>query len=162
MVDETQILDYFAIQLVERMRNRGIKLWYMAYYCEIEECALRKCLKGERLPNPWNLILMAEVLNCTINDLLGYEYFRKDDKPQAGSIFQGQKQIVQHVSNEILERMGRMNISYDELANRVGVSVYTIKAWLSQNADSFYKKSTFTILRICDALDCTPSDILGY
>lgn len=162
MIDEHYILDYFSKQLNERMKELGIKIWYMAYYCEIEEYVLRKCLRKERLPNPWNLILMAEVLNCTVNDLLGYEHFRKTNKTPASGICMAQKHIIHHISSEIINRMNELGMSYEDLSEIADISVGTIKSWISPNASSFSKKSTFTILRICDALDCTPSDLLGY
>lgn len=162
MIHERDVTSYCSEQLNERIKRKGIQKWYMAYFCDIESYLLKKCLDGERLPNPWQLILMAEVLECTVNDLLGYGYYEKNSTLQASGICCGQRHIIRHVSDEIKNRMHQLHISVDEMADMTEVSTYTVNSWISETADSFAKKSTFTLLTICSALECTPSDLLGY
>lgn len=162
MVDEKKVLEYLVSQVKRRMRERELKVWYMAYYSDMGNCSFGKFLKGRLMPNPWHIILMAEILDCTVNDLLGYEYYYKPENPQASGICMAQKRILERLSDEILHRMNEKNINTGDLAWISGESEYVINSWSLGNYTNFGKKSTYTLLNICDVLDCTPSDLLGY
>lgn len=162
MVNEKEVLDYLVNKVETLMEDRGIKTWYMAYYSDMGEYYFRKFLKRKFLPNTWNLILIAELLDCTVNDLLGYSSYNKRLKTPASGICMAQRHIISDLGVEIMNRINELGISTSELAYRVGVSEYSIRSWITCRYDSFSKTSTIMLLRICDALECTPSDLLGY
>ena len=151
---------YLSEELNTRMKSLGLKKWYVAYYCEIGESNLAECIRGERLPNPWQLILMAEVFGCTVNDLLGHRYFRKEDKPAPKSICMGKQRLAEEMWDRIRLEIERQNLNIDELADSIYVKKLTFLDWLKPGNTSYPK--TITLLGICRFLNCTPSDLLGY
>ena len=151
---------YLSEELGTRMKSLGLKKWYVAYYCEIVESNLAECIRGERLPNPWQLILMSEVFDCTVNDLLGYGYFRKEDKPAPKSICMGKQRLAEEMWDRIRLEIERQNVNIDALADSIYMSRSTIQNWLMPGNTSYPK--TITFLGICRFLNYTPSDLLGY
>lgn len=153
---------YFAEELSRRMQERGLKKWYVAYYCEISEFTLNKCLCGERWPNPWQLILMGELMGCSVNSLLGFRCCKNYStvSENASSIPQAEMKIAGNFWKRVITRMNEINITNYDLANRMKISIYTVNNWL-RKSNSIFPKTSQLIL-IADALECTPSDLLGY
>lgn len=159
MINETRIKNYFTKRLVEYMNKKNLRPWYVAYYSEISETTFRKHLKGITLPKSTTLILMAELFECSVNDLLGYKrivlpvhdgfFSSAIDTPKVANYFWHKMKLYLQESR----------ISYiSELAYRSFVTEYTIHKHIDNNT----LPDTLLILRICDAPDCTPSDLLGY
>ena len=103
---------------------------------------------------------MAELFNCTVNDLLGYRYFRRVQNGLARSIPQAKIRIAKSMWNKIDDSLASKHINHIQLAERIGVSFKTLETWFKMPNEKYPK--TIVFLRICDALDCTPSDLLGY
>ena len=157
---ESVVKRYFSRELDTRTKELGLKRWYIAYYCEISEGCLVECLRGERLPTVWQLILMAEMCNCTVNDLLGYRYFRGDTDKIASSIPQAKRRLAENMWNRINDLLFDRHMDYHRLSERIGISSMTVDSWFKTGSSTYPK--TIVFLRICDALDCTPSELLGY
>lgn len=157
---ESVVARYFGRELSDRIKTRELPLDYIAKYCRISMSSLKECLRGERLATPWQLILMAEELHCTVNDLLGFGYFYNGGAQRASNIPQGEYRVAERMWDEIIQRMNESDMTPDEMAEYAGVHLTTMRTWLGGSHNSFPK--TFPLIRIADALDCTPSDLLGY
>ena len=157
---EDVITRYFSRELIARTKELGLKKWYIAYYCEISEKTITECFNGERLPTVWQLILMAEMCHCTVNDLLGYRYFRIGSTELASSIPQAVTKLPAITWNRVKEIMQRNGITIVDLSERTGIPVRNISSWFERRNEKYPK--TMDFLRIYDALNCTPSDLLGY
>lgn len=162
MVNEKRIIARFSEELASRMQESGITDRDMALYCRISEANLPGYRNGERLPNPWYLVLMAERLDCSVNDLLGFDetedhlsigYFKASDTFSAKNPFEV------HLSRNIVRIMNNRNISIEALADYSGVGIGTLKHWLAKHPTL---PRSMQLLAICSALECTPSELLGY
>ena len=157
---EDVVTRYFSRELTERTNELGLRKWYIAYYCETSEKTITECLNGSRLPSVWQLILMAEMCRCSVNDLLGYRYFKAESSELASSIPQAKQRLAVAMWNAINEVLDIRNMQFWQLAERIGVPWRTVGMLLENRNETFPK--TIVLIRICDALDCTPSDLLGY
>ena len=72
MVDEVAMMKHFSEYVNQRAKELDVSLWYVAYYSETSETAFNKYMKGVRLARPTTLIMIAELFECTVNELLGY------------------------------------------------------------------------------------------
>lgn len=84
MVNEEIIKEHFAEYVTRAMTEMDIRPRYVAYYSEICDGTFRDYMRGLKLPRPIALIRMADLFECSINELLGYGYF---DSPNQGHFF---------------------------------------------------------------------------
>lgn len=157
---EPIVTRYFGKELANRVVEKELPLDYVAQYCGISIPSLKECLNGERLATPWQLVLMAEALFCTVNDLLGFGYFDNGTDQTASNLPQGEYRVAGNMWLEVSKRMVEKDLTVEDIAYYADVHFTTVKKWLSYPYHSFPK--TFSLICICDALDCTPSDLLGY
>ena len=158
MVDEVAMMKHFSEYVNQRAKELDVSLWYVAYYSETSETAFNRYMKGVRLARPTTLIMTAELFECTVNELLGYPRVhvpRKNNKFNSGL---DTKRMLEHFYSEAARLMIRKRISIDELAEYVGVTSPTLESYFRYN--TLHDGST--MVRICDALECTPSELLGH
>lgn len=60
----------FAIHLYRRMKILGFTQSDLAWESGISEGSITKYMNGQSLPTAYNLIRLAKVLDCTVDDLL--------------------------------------------------------------------------------------------
>lgn len=162
MVNEQSIRDWFKVELRERMEENGLRSYHMAYLCRVKPGNISNYLQGSSLPSLWCLILMCENLGCSVNDLLGYEepecldFF---EKYRATELFDNERQYASCLSERIRRYMSERDTTIAELSERSGFNSRTLSRWLT---DRPQLPRTSDFLQICDALDCTPSELLGY
>ena len=158
MVNEKEVMKYFSSYAVQRMDELDLKPWYVAYYSETSEPTFRNYLKSIRLPRPSTLIMSSELFGCTVNELLGYKRVSVPRRIRTFDSGLDTRNLSEHFYSEVSRRMVRKRITLDELA------IYTCTAVLTLD-NNFRRNSlpdTSMILAICSALECTPSDLLGY
>ena len=73
MTNEHDVRNWFETEVKERMEDAGLKPYHVSLMCKIEPGRIYGYLKGSPFPRVWKIILLAELLNCSVNDLLGYE-----------------------------------------------------------------------------------------
>ena len=159
MIDDYYLIrSHFAEYVTKCLDERDIRVWYAAYYSETDETTYRRYLKGARLPIIRILIKTADLLECTVNDLLGYE--RVDIPHHERSYDSGldTKHVTKYMAEQVYRRMEELGMSVEELANKAGISHYSVKEL--GNSRSFV--NTSTLVELCLALDCIPSELLGY
>ena len=162
MTQEKHMIRIFSEELNNRMGEFRISDRDLALYCHISETNIPGYRNGDRVPNLWCLVLIAERFECSVNDLLGfYETKCVSDfnSMKASDTFSVRNPFEDYLSKRILHRMTSMHVDIETLSDLSGVSLATIKCWIGNHPRL---PRTIQFLRICDVLDCIPSDLLGY
>lgn len=162
MVDMKNIRMHFAEELQERMEDEGLTINDLAEYCNLSKNKVSFCLQLGSLPDIWSLILMADCLWCTVNDLLGYGVLNDPaelSNCQASSFFSDKREYATCFSSKLRRHMNEKGFSVEELSHSSDINIHSLRQWISIVPSL---PSTSDLLCICDALDCTPSDLLGY
>lgn len=160
MVNEKEVLYTFNRELCERLELSGMTYRDLAFKARCAPSRVESYLRGNNFPNLWTLTLMAEALDCCIDDLLGYKNRRKrlrTDSPFKKFI--SEFDFALHFKECLKARMEDQRVSQETLAELTCLNKYNIYRYLSPGYPMPHVAQT---LNICDALDCTPSDLLGY
>lgn len=164
MVSIEETRKWFLKTMQEEMDFRNLTLSDVSRICMISRDKLNNYMQGRSLPNPYILIKLADCFECTVNDLLDFD--EPDEDSLLGydpyDIFEDEDEFILHVRNRIARYMEDSHVSIELLAERTGFNKRTIKYWLCMFKNKPKQIRTSDFLRICDALDCTPSDLLGY
>lgn len=162
MIYEQEIKKWFSEEVKERMEDLNLKSYNIANFCKIENYRMSGYLHANPFPSVWKLILIAEVLECCVNDLLGFDEVEDVDsfeKFLASSTYLGEDEFTEHFSKRLLDRMSIRGVSPKQLSSITSISLTTIERYVCNNPSLPNAKN---LLLICDALDYTPSDLLGY
>ena len=163
MIDEKKIRSWYAAEVKERMEDAGLEPYRIAYLCQVKHDYVYGYLQGKPFPKLWNLILLAECLDCSVNDLLGYDEIDDVDVYErllASRTYIDETDFAEHFSKRFARIMDEQCILAEDLHKRTGISLAAIEHWLGEEPVAL--PTVLNLLRICDALDCTPTDLLGY
>lgn len=164
MIDIEETREWFAKTLREELEFNDITLTDMSQDCGINRNRLNNYIQGRSFPDPYTLIKLAEYFECTVNDLLDFD--EPDDDALLGydstDIFEDEDELMMHIRNRLGQCMNESRVSIKELSKKSGFNARTIKYWLCMLNRQPTLIRTSDLLRICDALECTPSDLLGY
>lgn len=131
MVDIDSTLDWFSSELKRRMNY--LKLWPrdVSYHCKVSSSSMNNYLQGKTFPSPWTLILIADLLETTVNELLDFD--EPDEDSLVGydpfSIFDDEDEFAIHVSNRVKLWMVESDIDIFKLSERTGFTRRTIRRW---------------------------------
>lgn len=162
MIDARLILDWFSQELIERMEANNITHKQLALECRTRPYNIIGYIQGKNFPNPWTLVLICERLGCTVDDILGYEdsgFVPKRSKERAFTKYPHEDDFTPYLRNRLIQQMEKRKISAEDLAGESGVTLITINRYLCVHSGM---PEMPNLLRICDALDCTPSELIGY
>lgn len=159
MNNVTEIREWFAIELRERMTDEKVKAAELCKFCDITRSAMRQYIYGYSFPDPWRMVLIAERLSCSVNDLLGYDEFEDEFARSASKTFPGENHFAEHLAIRIVRRMEYLGYTHEGLSNKTGIGQDTIERYLDRWPEL---PRTDKFLQICEALNCTPSELLGY
>ena len=165
MINEQAIKDHFAKELRIRMAASDIKSSVLSNECLIKSSALSKCRHGAALPNPWQLALMANYFGCVADELLGTTNFKRTFMPGLRSVYldvescPGENHYAEHLARNIAYRMDLLDFDIELLSKHTKIGVETIEKILGRWPEL---PRTIYLIRIAEALKCTPSDLLGY
>lgn len=161
MLNEHEIKTWFAAEVKDRMEDLGLRPYHLPPLCHFKHEYLSGYLHGTSLPNLWSIVLMAEHLDCSVDDLLGFEEY--DDivyEPYlASQMFSDKEGFAMCVSDRLKRFMRNRGTNIDEVSKKTGVSISTIKKWTASRPTL---PRTWDFLSFCDALGCSPSELLGY
>lgn len=158
MTVEYKYRKHFVDYTTQRITELEYPVWYVGYYSEICDSIFRQCMKGMRLPGPIKLIMIAELLKCTVNDLLGFEYRDVPDRVELFDSGRDTKYVMADIGHNLSRIMIGDEVSVVELASRSGLSTYVIQQYI----DGKVLPDTGILIHICECLNCTPSELLGY
>ena len=150
----------FAIELNDRIREEGTTCKQAALDLRISKSAFLSYAAGKCFPSIYPLVKIAIYLNCTVDDLLGYitdPNTHLNDRVDVD--FYNEDEFKDYFRDRLITMMDRARMSIDGLAYNSKVSAKTIEMYLSVHR---WVPQVPDLIRICDALDCTPSDLLGY
>lgn len=162
MVDEKSIKEWYATEVKERMEDAGLKPYHMSHLCQIKHDSLHTYLSGKGLPNPWSLVLMAEHLDCCVNDLLGYDEITEVavfERYLASQMYANEIEYAHCFAHRLERVINESTMGLEGVSERSGYNIRTIKQWLGERPKL---PRTSQLLQLCEALKCTPTDILGY
>ena len=71
MIDVNSLLNHFTYKLNRKLREKVVSDRDLALLCRTSEANILFYKNGDRLPNPWYLVLIAEYFECTVNEMLG-------------------------------------------------------------------------------------------
>lgn len=163
MTNPRNTLMDFTQEFNERMDAKGVTYRQVAYAARVTKGSVAHYKLGNTFPEPWTLILIADYLECSVDELFGYS---EPHIPKVGrrkvpavEVFPNWDPFADYFRERLIKFMEERNMSSIDLAELSGISVRTIEMYLSVHR---WTPKTPDLLRICDALDCTPSDLLGY
>lgn len=162
MVDTDLILQWFSQELIERMEAKGLTYRQLALETRSMPHNIMGYMQGRSFPNPWTLVLICERLDCTVDELLGYEdsgYEPKRHKERAFAEYPHEDDFTPYLRNRLIRLMKKQKMSAEELAQRSEIALNTIERYLCVHSGMPY---TAYLLRMCDALGCTPSEFIDY
>ena len=164
MIDIDDIRDWFAQELRYKMEDEGMKPSDLARYCEIGPTNVNNYLQGNSFPSPWVLAKMADLFCCTVNDLLDFDEADEDSLVDYDlkAMFEDEEEFTMHIRNRLELCMLDNRINVYDLSEMTGFNPYTLKRWLGKLRSAPTLIRTSDLLKLCDALGCTPSDLLGY
>lgn len=163
MGNSIDIKTWFATELRDRMDEMQLRPYHIAFLYKIDESDVRSWLKGASFPGLFNLIMLADRFECTVNDLLGFEEIEETEvyeRYTASSMFFAEYQYAVCLADRMRRYLENQNISFPDLADKTGFTATTLRRWFAKTHPCL--PSTEKFLHICSALDCTPSELLGY
>ena len=160
MVDNRDILATFAENLNKRMEIKGITYRQVAFAAKVSKGSVVHYRLGNCFPKLWTLVLIADYLECGVGELLGYpSMLAIDHKYNATELYTNEDVFMDYFRDRLDQMMRIQHVSPEELADKSGCSVDTIDMYLSIHR---WIPQVPDFLNLCDALDCTPSELLGY
>ena len=163
MINKDKIMRTFGERFTKYMAEHNLRDVDMARLLNMSSMNMPAYKNGTRLPNPWYLVLIAEKFDCSVNDLLGYSRCRNSsyfEREPASKKFSSINRYEIYFKNRLADMMKIRGLSVSELATLVNKTEDTIRNdWLGNRP---VIPNVYTFLDICDAIDSTPSDLLGY
>lgn len=163
MTDIKEVREWYATEVKERMEDCGLRPYHISNICKIESANVSGYLKGNPFPKLWKLILIAECLDCSVNDLLGYDEVEDVgvyERFLASKTYLDEDEFAVRFGRRLSRLMKETCTDSDDLHKFTGISVENIERWICDKPETL--PTVLQLIRICDALDCTPSDLLGY
>ena len=159
MINAENIKETLSRELTNRMDEQNVRLSTMANYCDVSPKRIGEYRYGQSLPNLWTLVLMAERLDCSVNDLLGYGHYTTTRVSSARDSFPGENHYAEFVSYLLIQTVNNTEIYPEELSRRTGIGINTINKWFTRWP---CLPRTDHLVKVADVLGCTPSELLGY
>jgi DNA-binding Xre family transcriptional regulator len=160
---DKSINEWFAIEVKERMDEMELRPYHLRSLCKMTESNVYSCLSGTTLPNLFNLVLLAECLECTVNDLLGYDELEETDvyeRYTASTIFFEESQYAVCLADRMRRYLEDRFMTLADLAKNTEMDTNMLRRWFSKTRPHLPPTKKF--LHICNTLGCTPSELLGY
>lgn len=163
MIDIKEVCEIFAEELNERMDEVGLRPHHLLSLCKFDDDNLQPYLKGKKLPGLFTLVLLAEHLECTANELLGYTEFNDTSTYErflASEMYFTESQYAQCLADRVQHYMRSTSMSFADLEKHSGFKAPTIRRWFSSTKP--HLPTTAKFLQLCESINCTPSELLGY
>lgn len=160
MTNSRDVLITFSEELSQRLVEKGVGYRQAALATRVSRENMFRYKSGYSFPKLWTLVLIADYLKCSVNELLGYPcYFGVEHKYDATELYPNESIFMDYFRDRLQQQMRLEHINSQQLAMKTGFTIDTIERYLSVHR---WVPQMPDFLILCDALDCTPSDILGY
>lgn len=164
MINSYDRAQWFKDYLKDLMDYNEVTVSDISKHCEISAQRFNNYLYGRTLPQLWTLVMIADFLETTTNELLDFD--EADDDVLLSydpyTLFEDEEEFTAHVRNRIKQYMIDNNIDIFYLSEETGFTRLTIRRWLGLSGNRKDLPRTSDFIVICDTLGCTPSDLLGY
>lgn len=141
------ILSKFPMRLKELMDEAEVKTPELAEKTKIDQSAIARFLKGERLPSAESLTILADFFRCSTDYLLGRSDVLDDRVYKRRPPFSEQINIL----------LKHFKITKYRLGKDVKLSDETINRWQK----GLYEPTVESLVRIAKEYDCSVDFILG-
>ena len=161
MIDTRDVLITFSEELNRRMEEKGVSYRQVAFAVRVARGSMIHYKSRYCFPKLWILVLIANYLECSVNELLGYPvcFSNSDRKYDAIELYPNEDVFIDYFRDRLRQQMRLEDVSSQQLAMKTGFKVDTIEMYLSVHR---WIPQVPDFLVLCDALKCTPSDLLGY
>ena len=160
MVNDKIVLRMFSENLNKRMEQKGVTYRQVAFAARVTKGCLVHYKSGNSFPELWTLVLMASYLDCSVDGQLGYSDLDTSfSSTRLIKPLMDEDYFDDYFRECLMNMMNSKNVDIFELSDRSGVSKNYIEMYLSIHR---WVPRVPDFLAICDALECTPSDLLGY
>ena len=161
MVNNKSVLITFSEVLRTKMADFNLSNRRLAIGSRVTSEKISSYRNAVCFPKLWTLVLIADCLECSVEELLGYSncgYSNAYGKC-ACDVFQNEDIFADYFRNKLLSTMNVKGMTSYELSLKSGCSENTINMYLSVHR---WTPQVPVFLNLCDALECTPSELLGY
>lgn len=160
MTNSRDVLITFSEELNKRMECNGVSYRQVAFAARVTKGSMIHYKSGRCFPELWALVLIADYLKCSVNELLGYPgCFGDEHNYNAAELYPNRDIFMDYFRDRLNRQMQLERISSQQLAIKTSFTIDTIERYLSIHR---WVPQVPDLIKICDALDCTPSDLLGY
>ena len=161
MVNSKNVLITFSEILRTKMAEFNLSNRKLAIASRVTSEKISSYRTESCFPKLWTLVLIADFLECSVDELLGYSSFEHADtyRKYASEVFPNEDVFADYFRNRMLSMMGIKGMTSHELSLKSGCSENTISMYLSVHR---WTPQVPVFLNLCDALECTPSELLGY
>lgn len=160
MIDARDALTTFSEELQHIMQDKNVTYRQVALAVRVTRERMSRYKNGVCFPDLWTLVLIADYLKCSVSELLGYsDCLYSKHNYNAGELYTNEDIFIDYFRDRLLQQMRIERINSEQLAERSEIPLKAIEMylpihrWVPHVSDS---------LAICDALNCTPSELLGY
>ena len=161
MVNSKSILITFSEVLRTKMADFNLSNRRLAIGSRVTSEKISGYRNAGCFPKLWTLVLIADYLECSVDELLGYSNFGHHNAYEkcASDVFQNEDVFADYFRNRLLSTMNVKGMTSYELSLKSRCSENTINMYLSVHR---WTPQVPVFLNLCDALECTPSELLGY
>ena len=163
MIDTRNVLMDFTNELRSRIEYNGLTYRQVAFEARITRTKMNEYKFGRTFPELWNLLLIADCLDCSIDELLGYSKTGfaelRNSKVRVINVMPNNDVFADFFRMRLERYMQNNRITVADLSKRSGFKESTLEMYLSVHR---WVPRTADFIKLCDSLDCTPSNILGY
>lgn len=161
MVNSKSVLVTFSEVLRTKMAEFNLSNRRLAIASRVTSEKISSYRTEECFPKLWTLVLIADYLECSVDELLGYSNcgYSNAYKKYASDVFPNEDVFADYFRNRLLSTMNVKGMTSYELSLKSGCSENTIDMYLSVHR---WTPQVPVFLNLCGALECTPSELLGY
>ena len=161
MVNSKNVLITFSEILRTKMAEFNLSNRKLAIASRVTSEKISSYRTESCFPKLWTLVLIADFLECSVDELFGYSTFERPNtyRKYASEVFPNEDVFADYFRIRLLSMMGIKGMTSHELSLKSGCSENTIDMYLSVHR---WTPQVPVFLNLCDALECTPSELLRY
>lgn len=160
MTNSRDVLVTFSEELNRLMQDRNVTYRQVALAARVTRTQMSRYKSGACFPDLWTLVLIADCLKCSVSELLGYsDSLPMEHRFNASELYTNEDIFADYFRDRLQQRMRSEHVNSQQLSAKSGISINHIEMYVSVHR---WVPRISEFLCICSALECTPSDLLGY